>query len=252
MSGRRRLFVALYAASGAAALIYEVTWTRLLTLLLGHTIAAASAVLAAMMGGLAIGAWLAGRFVGRHPVADAESGSRLRLYAALELVVDALAVVLPYELILSTPMLRWAYADGSARALFGTVRVAITLLLVGTPAVIIGGALLLARSRPAAAPEPGDGPRTLRRPVTTRKRGTPSRVSAPSPGLAVIATAISGFSALVYEVAWTRLLAVIFGPTTYAFSTMTAADSAVSRWERQQEAGSPVACYVPAYGSVCC
>jgi spermidine synthase len=60
----RRLFVWLYAASGAAALIYEVTWTRLLTLLLGHTVAAASAVLAAMMGGLAIGA--CGRSV-RHP-----------------------------------------------------------------------------------------------------------------------------------------------------------------------------------------
>ena len=32
----RRVFVLLYAASGAAALIYEVTWTRLLTLQLGH------------------------------------------------------------------------------------------------------------------------------------------------------------------------------------------------------------------------
>jgi spermidine synthase len=290
LSGRRRLFVSLYAASGAAALIYEVTWTRLLTLLLGHTIAAASAVLAAMMGGLAIGAWMAGRFVARHPVADAEAESRLRLYAALELVVATLAVMLPYGLTLSTPLLRWAYADGSARALFGTVRVAITLLLVGTPAVVMGatfpvaadwfarrhdgktaaadagalyawntigaaagalaagfwlipavglrastwigialnvgvagGAWLLARPRPAAAPERGDGSRTLRRAMTTRKRGTPSRVSAPSPGLASIATAISGFSALVYEIAWTRLLAVIFGPTTYAFSTMTAA-----------------------------
>ena len=36
-----RLFVSLYCASGAAALVYEVTWTRLLTLQLGHTVAAA-------------------------------------------------------------------------------------------------------------------------------------------------------------------------------------------------------------------
>ena len=57
----RRLFVLLYAASGAAALVYEVTWTRLLTLQLGHTVAAASTVLAAFMGGLALGAWIAGR-----------------------------------------------------------------------------------------------------------------------------------------------------------------------------------------------
>ena len=38
----RRVFILLYAASGAAALVYEVTWTRLLTLQLGHTVAAAS------------------------------------------------------------------------------------------------------------------------------------------------------------------------------------------------------------------
>src|SRR4051812_594567 len=51
MGSRRRLFLGLYAASGAAALVYEVTWTRLLTLQLGHTVAAASTVLAAFMGG---------------------------------------------------------------------------------------------------------------------------------------------------------------------------------------------------------
>jgi spermidine synthase len=56
MGLRRGVFVGAYAASGAAALIYEVAWTRLLTLHLGHTVAAASTVLAAFMGGLAIGA----------------------------------------------------------------------------------------------------------------------------------------------------------------------------------------------------
>jgi spermidine synthase len=46
--------LALYTLSGAAGLVYEVAWTRLLTLELGHTVAAASIVLAAFMGGLAI------------------------------------------------------------------------------------------------------------------------------------------------------------------------------------------------------
>ena len=55
----RRFFLVLYAASGAAALVYEVAWTRLLTLQMGHTVAAASTVLAAFMGGLAVGAWIA-------------------------------------------------------------------------------------------------------------------------------------------------------------------------------------------------
>src|ERR1700693_2784655 len=101
MSQGRRLFVFIYAASGAAALIYEVTWTRLLTLQLGHTVAAASTVLAAFMGGLALGAWLAG----------SRSTLTLRAYAILELVVAASALALPFALGASVPALAWAYAD---------------------------------------------------------------------------------------------------------------------------------------------
>ena len=58
---RRGPFLVLFAVSGAAALIYEVVWTRLLTLHMGHGLAAASAVLAAFMGGLAAGAAAGGR-----------------------------------------------------------------------------------------------------------------------------------------------------------------------------------------------
>ena len=90
----RRLFVLLYAASGAAALVYEVTWTRLLTLQLGHTVAAASTVLAAFMGGLALGSWLApalGAFAGPRP-SDASRGG-LRTYAILEVIVALCALV---------------------------------------------------------------------------------------------------------------------------------------------------------------
>src|SRR5579872_1398351 len=61
MTSGRRLFVVCYTASGAAALVYEVAWTRMLTLQLGHTVAAASTVLAAFMGGLALGAWVIAR-----------------------------------------------------------------------------------------------------------------------------------------------------------------------------------------------
>src|SRR5882762_3462844 len=53
---RARFFIVCYLLSGAAALLYEVAWLRLLTLSMGHTTAAAGAVLAAFMGGLAAGA----------------------------------------------------------------------------------------------------------------------------------------------------------------------------------------------------
>jgi spermidine synthase len=61
----RWLFLPAYTCSGFAGLIYEVSWTRLLTLYIGHTTAAASAVVAAFMGGLAIGAAGAGRIASR-------------------------------------------------------------------------------------------------------------------------------------------------------------------------------------------
>src|SRR3954468_23787673 len=112
MGRARRLFLGLYAASGAAALVYEVTWTRLLTLQLGHTVAAASTVLAAFMGGLALGAWLAGatktprhertKIVFVHRISSWLRGSSwlrdsdLRAYAILELIVAATAIALPF------------------------------------------------------------------------------------------------------------------------------------------------------------
>jgi DNA-binding MarR family transcriptional regulator len=40
------LFLAAYACSGLAGLVYEVSWTRLATLYMGHTTAAASGLVA--------------------------------------------------------------------------------------------------------------------------------------------------------------------------------------------------------------
>src|SRR5438874_9444739 len=93
LSGRLRLmggtwlFLAAYACSGFAGLIYEVSWTRLATLYLGHTTAAASTVVAAFMGGLAggsaAGGWMAARLRPRQA---------LLAYSALEAVVLVIAL----------------------------------------------------------------------------------------------------------------------------------------------------------------
>ena len=96
----RARFGLIFAASGAAALIYEVTWTRLLTLQVGHGVAAASTVLAAFMGGLAIGSAWGGRAATRISPRRA-----LKLYASLELGIAALALILPLELRALDPLL---------------------------------------------------------------------------------------------------------------------------------------------------
>ncbi len=53
-----------YAASGAAALIYELLWHRGVALVIGSTAAATAAILTAFLGGLALGSRVAA------PIAD--------------------------------------------------------------------------------------------------------------------------------------------------------------------------------------
>ena len=60
-----RLALAAAVFSGAAALVYEIVWLRMLGLVVGHAVDALTAVLAAFMAGLALGAALFGRFAGR-------------------------------------------------------------------------------------------------------------------------------------------------------------------------------------------
>ena len=294
MGFRRRLFIGIYAGSGVAALVYQVAWTRMLTLQLGHTVAAASTVLAAFMGGLALGAALAGRFGDTSNTPESHA-RRLRLYGALEVIIAAAALLLPLALDASVPALAWAYENGGAPARFALVRVLIALVLLSIPAAAMGatfpiaaawfteqrargsstaadaGILYAANTAGAALGAiaggffliPAIGLRSTtwvgvalnllaaavafwlaRQPqeagaadLATAARGAtlhkPRRASArpqkaraavvPSVALACVAAGISGFVALAYEVAWTRLLALVLGPTTYAFATMAAA-----------------------------
>ena len=54
--------LALGLVSGGVGIAYEVVWMRELFNLLGSTTMASSATLAAFMAGIALGAWLAGRW----------------------------------------------------------------------------------------------------------------------------------------------------------------------------------------------
>ena len=116
-----------------------MTWTRLLTLYMGHTTAAVSTVLAAFMAGLAsgsaVGAWIAPRLT---PLRT------LYAYALLELVVVLVALVLPLELNALRPVLAWAYQDGTSSLLFPMVRLLSCLALVLIPAVALGATFPIA------------------------------------------------------------------------------------------------------------
>jgi len=82
-----QLLAFCFLLSGIAALVYQTVWTRQFALVFGTSELAVTTVLAAYMGGLALGAWLVERGLPRvsKPVLT---------YAGLELGIGASAVVL--------------------------------------------------------------------------------------------------------------------------------------------------------------
>jgi predicted membrane-bound spermidine synthase len=66
---RLHALFALFALSGFTGLVYESVWSHYLKLFLGAAAFAQSFVLAAFMGGMALGAWLASRARGRNLLA---------------------------------------------------------------------------------------------------------------------------------------------------------------------------------------
>ncbi|MBI3490672.1 MAG: fused MFS/spermidine synthase, partial [Acidobacteria bacterium] len=133
------LFLTAYACSGLAGLVYEVSWTRLATLYMGHTTAAASTVVAAFMGGLA-----GGSAIGGYAAARLTPRQALLAYGALESAVVVVALVLPWELAALTPLLRWAYSDGAPGFLFGSVRLVSCLVLFTIPSLAMGATFPMA------------------------------------------------------------------------------------------------------------
>jgi spermidine synthase len=61
----RWIVLAAFGFSGAAALIYEVVWTRALSIILGSTTYALSTLLSTFMAGLALGGFIGGRLADR-------------------------------------------------------------------------------------------------------------------------------------------------------------------------------------------
>ncbi len=128
-----------YACSGFAGLVYEIAWTRLLTLHLGHTTAAVSTVTAAFMGGLGLGAALGGRIASTLSRRQA-----LWTYALLELVVAVAALSIAGGLTLLTPLFAWAYGEDGAGLLFSTVRIASSFGVLLVPGVALGATFPMA------------------------------------------------------------------------------------------------------------
>jgi spermidine synthase len=125
--------IAVFFFSGAAGLVYEIVWTRSLSLIFGVTTYAVATVLATFMGGLALGSRLFGGW------ADRPGRSPLRGYAMLEVGVGLYALAVPALL----AALRPAYIElanlGLPFPLLMLARAVLAAAVLLVPATLMGG-----------------------------------------------------------------------------------------------------------------
>jgi spermidine synthase len=273
LKGMRRtgaipLLSLLFFFSGATSLVYQTIWARELHLVFGTSSYAIATVLAAFMGGLALG----GFWMARH--ADRLS-KPLLTYGLLEFGIGLYALIFPWLLHLVKPLYLGFYRVASPTPLvFGLFQFLLLSLLLLIPTTCMGATLpLLTRfvsERTGAIGGrvgmlygintlgavlgvglagfyllPGLGlAKTLYLAAAgnfilgvcawllsrhVAEGGEPPAVLEEEESSGALAigikpllwiAAFSGCAALIYELAWFRLLTLILGASTYAFSTM--------------------------------
>lgn len=123
-----RMASLLLAASGAAALIYQVLWIKQLSLIVGVDVHAVAVGVSAFFGGMAVGNAVLGRLADRvrRP---------LLLYGSIEAGIAVLSVLVTVALAYAAELF------ATAEAAVGLLAWTIPLALVAAPAVLMGGTL---------------------------------------------------------------------------------------------------------------
>jgi spermidine synthase len=129
------LLCGLVFLSGASALVYQLLWLRLLGLVFGVTVHAASTVLASFMAGLAIGSYFTGRLAPhiRRP---------LLWFACAEALIALTAVLTPWALDTLQVVYRTLHhALPHSMAVLTTARFATSFLALLLPTTLMGATL---------------------------------------------------------------------------------------------------------------
>ncbi|HKQ60149.1 MAG TPA: fused MFS/spermidine synthase, partial [Candidatus Polarisedimenticolaceae bacterium] len=142
---------ALFILSGATSLIYEVLWLRQLILIFGSTQFATSTILSTFLGGLALGAFVAGRWLGLR------QWRPLRIYGLLEIGIGLYALVVPLLFRSLTPIYRLLWDAGLSDSFvqFSLAK------FVGIALVLLPPTVLMGASLPLLAAEVADDERRI-------------------------------------------------------------------------------------------
>ena len=138
MTSRRLLpaLLLLFIGSGCAALIYEVVWFQLLELVIGSSAVSMGVLLGTFMGGMCLGSFLLPRYMpaGVHP---------LKMYAALELGIGAMGLILLYGM----PLVGGAYTAWAGSGVVGMLMRGLAAAICLLPPTLLMGATLPAIAR---------------------------------------------------------------------------------------------------------
>ncbi|MBM3307828.1 MAG: fused MFS/spermidine synthase [Candidatus Eisenbacteria bacterium] len=284
----KRLILVFFFLSGVAGLIYEVVWARLLERVMGASVYSITTVLTVYMAGLALGSFLAGRFVDRR-------SDTLRIYGLLQGAIGIYCLLVPAIIAATMPLYRAAYQNlaGLAHS-WSAVRFLVSGLVLIVPTTLMGATLpVLSRhltkrydslgetvgqlyavnslgavvgafgagfvlmpllgmwgtilsaavaniviavaavalhhrgggARERRAPKPKGGERAAKIVKVEARQPAHGHAVHSDRVLAFVlaAFALSGFAAMVYQVAWMRTLSLVLGSSVYAVSiTLTA------------------------------
>lgn len=127
------LVVLLFFLSGASALIYEVAWTRMFSVVAGGTTRALTAVLASYMAGLALGAFLGGRYV------DKRSNRPILIYGVLEGLIGVSAIIISFAIPWFLPVLKAGKSVlGAYPLVFDAYRFLVSASVLILPTTLMG------------------------------------------------------------------------------------------------------------------
>lgn len=128
------------------ALAYEIIWTRMLTLVFGHTVFSVSVVLAAFMAGLGFGSYLWGHVIDR--ISGGQAGdapgksSPIMIYAVIEILIFATGALL--SLVFSEFDVFYAWFHQwlpESPGLFNLIKAMLAFLLMFIPTTLMGATL---------------------------------------------------------------------------------------------------------------
>lgn len=137
MAGRTALLAVCFLLSGAASLMDQVVWLRLLSLKFGNTTLATATLLAVFMAGLGLGALLFGRWADRI-------SRPLAVYAGAEVTIALLALASPRMLsVLDATYVTLYGTWGNQPFLFAIGRAVLAAAFLLPPTLLMGATLPL-------------------------------------------------------------------------------------------------------------